>query len=104
MTQEDLGQRRVCQTCQGRFYDLKRKPIVCPKCQAVFEPTAPHKPKRSRASTKESQPKAFLEGFEDIDLETEEILPGEDVLIEDPDDLGDADDVVGGLDPHTDPE
>jgi len=97
---EDLGQRRVCQTCQGRFYDLKRKPIVCPKCQAVFDPTSLYKPKRGRSSPKEAPPKPFLEGFDEMELETEEVVSTEDVLIEDPDDLEDTDEVVSVLDHH----
>jgi uncharacterized protein (TIGR02300 family) len=27
------GTKRVCTNCTARFYDLGRRPIVCPKCQ-----------------------------------------------------------------------
>lgn len=30
-----LGSKRTCRECSGRFYDLERRPIACPKCGAV---------------------------------------------------------------------
>jgi uncharacterized protein (TIGR02300 family) len=30
------GTKRVCQTCEVRFYDLSRDPIVCPACGAQY--------------------------------------------------------------------
>ena len=37
-TRAKRGTKRVCQSCEVRFYDLARSPIVCPACQAVFTP------------------------------------------------------------------
>jgi uncharacterized protein (TIGR02300 family) len=34
------GTKRVCQSCDTRFYDLSRDPIVCPSCGAHFERAA----------------------------------------------------------------
>jgi len=30
------GEKRECPECGARFYDLKRTPIVCPKCDTPF--------------------------------------------------------------------
>ena len=30
------GTKRVCQSCEIRFYDLARDPIVCPACSAQY--------------------------------------------------------------------
>lgn len=30
------GTKRICQTCETRFYDLARDPIVCPACSALY--------------------------------------------------------------------
>ncbi len=30
------GTKRVCTNCAARFYDLDKKPVVCPKCEAVL--------------------------------------------------------------------
>lgn len=37
-TKAKRGTKRVCLSCEVRFYDLARSPIVCPACQAVFTP------------------------------------------------------------------
>jgi uncharacterized protein (TIGR02300 family) len=26
------GTKRICPVCTAKFYDLNRKPVVCPKC------------------------------------------------------------------------
>jgi uncharacterized protein (TIGR02300 family) len=39
----DLGTKRICIGCSAKFYDLRKTPIICPICEAVFEP-----PTRSR--------------------------------------------------------
>ncbi len=38
--------KRTCQACGAPFYDLRKKNIVCPKCDAPFDPAPPAKPKR----------------------------------------------------------
>jgi uncharacterized protein (TIGR02300 family) len=35
------GTKRICHACAARFYDLSRKPIVCPSCGAHHVPDAP---------------------------------------------------------------
>jgi uncharacterized protein (TIGR02300 family) len=37
----ELGTKRQCQSCGTKFYDLAKDPILCPKCHAVFQVTAP---------------------------------------------------------------
>jgi uncharacterized protein (TIGR02300 family) len=59
VSKAELGTKRRCLTCAAPFFDLNRAPIVCPKCNAVFQvvefarsrqkwtpspPTAPKKP------------------------------------------------------------
>ena len=36
MAKPEWGTKRECQGCGAHFYDLKRSPIVCPKCDATF--------------------------------------------------------------------
>ncbi|PPD43565.1 MAG: TIGR02300 family protein [Methylocystis sp.] len=37
MAKAELGEKRRCLTCSTAFFDLKRSPVVCPKCAAVFQ-------------------------------------------------------------------
>ncbi|MBI1383366.1 MAG: TIGR02300 family protein [Rhizobiales bacterium] len=33
----DRGTKRVCRSCNGRFYDLNRSEIICPLCGAEYQ-------------------------------------------------------------------
>jgi uncharacterized protein (TIGR02300 family) len=37
----DLGIKRLCGNCGAKFYDLSKDPIICPKCETVFQVVAP---------------------------------------------------------------
>jgi uncharacterized protein (TIGR02300 family) len=37
MTKQELGTKRLCAHCGAKFYDLHHSPIICPKCDTVFE-------------------------------------------------------------------
>jgi uncharacterized protein (TIGR02300 family) len=48
VTKPELGTKRVCGSCTRKFYDVNKRPIVCPTCGTVFalpEP-APARPGR----------------------------------------------------------
>ena len=36
MSKPEWGEKRECPECKARFYDLKRDPIVCPKCETPY--------------------------------------------------------------------
>lgn len=111
------GQKRICQACGKRFYDLRRTPIVCPSCQAAYDPEAVSKARRARPpagpAKKAPPPAAAIEeakeaqrGSDEVPEEAEEIgdfeneeAPGdEEELIEDPSELGGDDDVAKVID------
>ena len=41
MAKPELGTKRLCGSCGAKFYDLSKDPIVCPKCDTVFEIVVP---------------------------------------------------------------
>ena len=111
MAKPELGEKRVCGNCGAKFYDLNRDPIVCPKCDTVFEVAAAEKPAPERESKKpapvaesedEKDDAATVAGgpeiisLEDADEDEGETVDGDDIPddvsvdIEDDDD--DADD------------
>ena len=49
LAKPELGVKRVCGSCGAKFYDLARSPIVCPKCNTVYE-VAPPSRAASRAA------------------------------------------------------
>lgn len=100
MSKPEWGIKRTCQSCGTRFYDLKRTPIVCPKCGHVHDVEDFVKTRRSRAQApaKAAAAAAAKKGLEsDLpvdDLETVDADETEaDELIEDTDDLAEDDDI-----------
>ena len=46
---KDLGTKLSCQSCGAKFYDLKKKNLVCPKCDEAYVAA---KPKTRRVAVK----------------------------------------------------
>ncbi len=42
------GTKHTCQGCGAKYYDMNRSPVVCPKCNAAFNPEALLRSRRSR--------------------------------------------------------
>jgi uncharacterized protein (TIGR02300 family) len=38
LAKTDLGDKQICPSCGAKFYDLRRRPAVCPKCTSSFDP------------------------------------------------------------------
>ena len=38
MSKDKLGTKQLCPSCEARFYDLNKRPAVCPKCGEEFDP------------------------------------------------------------------
>ena len=123
MAKPEWGQKRTCQSCGCRFYDLTRAPIVCPKCGANVEPEVTFKVRRGGSAP--AEPKvvapvvidAAIAEIEADDLvvaadDEEEVLAGDDDaaeddesgLIEDASDLGEDDDDMAEVMEHMDEE
>ena len=73
MVKPEWGQKRQCQSCAARFYDMLRSPIHCPKCGTVFEPEAQLKSRRRAEPKVAAKPKAVVVDELADDLEVEEI-------------------------------
>ena len=98
MVKPAWGTKRTCQSCDAKFYDLNRNPVVCPKCGAIYDPEASLKTRRSRPAEKvvplKPEPKAAdleleIEGEEAEEIEGDEAEDEE--LIEDASELGEDD-------------
>lgn len=68
MVKAELGDKQVCPSCGAKFYDLGKRPAVCPKCQTAFDPSDESiKPKRVR-----SRAPVAPAGFEEEEDEDQE--------------------------------
>ncbi len=121
----EWGTKRTCQNCGARFYDLLRDPIVCPLCQATFDPDRQPRARRTGAAARTEpaaapRKKAVVEVDDTVDVDAaddEAVDDAEDTedsgaiegvesesedLIEDASELGEDDDDIGEVIEHLD--
>ncbi len=120
MAKPEWGQKRTCQSCGCRFYDLTRTPLICPKCGANVEPEVTFKVRRGSSAPAEPKvvaPVVVDTAIAEIEVDElvvvdddEEVLAGDDDaaeddesgLIEDASDLGEDDDDMAEVMEHMD--
>ena len=86
MAKPEWGAKRICPSCGTRYYDLLRKPVICPKCATPFDPEAFLKSRRARPAApveKEVEPVGAEEAESDLDTEEAEAGDGGTAPIED---------------------
>jgi uncharacterized protein (TIGR02300 family) len=91
------GLKRICMSCGARFYDLNKKPIVCPSCSTEFTGEIKVKSRRGRlpADIAGSQVDEDTEAVIDNDEpETEEIEQDEELVSLEEIEDGDDDDIA----------
>lgn len=49
------GFKRICMNCGARFYDMNKRPIICPSCDTEFNNEMKLKGRKSRASTAQEE-------------------------------------------------
>ena len=96
MANPELGAKQICPSCQSKFYDLGRRPALCPKCGESFDPEEALKSRRVRARAvtpdydaedEKPAPAAKEEdGYEDEVDETPEIDAAAEEVVEPDDD------------------
>jgi uncharacterized protein (TIGR02300 family) len=98
----ELGAKQICPNCQAKFYDLQRRPAVCPKCATSFDPEEVVRSRRVRSraapdyetddvedKVKEADVDA-LEDEEEVD-DTPELDEGAEIAPLEPDEDADID-------------
>jgi uncharacterized protein (TIGR02300 family) len=69
LAKTDLGSKQVCPNCGAKFYDLSRRPAVCPKCTTSFDPAEEGvRARRSRARVTTHDP-AYEDEDEEVSAE-----------------------------------
>lgn len=103
MSKPEWGTKRTCQSCAAHFYDIRKDPIVCPKCGTTYDPEAVLKSRRSRVVEKPAPAKpAPDEELPDVEVEDSDMGDEDDSVMEDTSELGEDDDdvteVIEGVD------
>ena len=85
MAKPELGLKRLCANCGAKFYDLNKDPIVCPKCDTVFQAaqlTRVQSPAAARARDPEEETDVEPAGPEIVSLDEVEASENEkDVVV-----------------------
>ena len=111
MAKAELGKKRVCLSCNMRFYDFDRSPIICPGCGAEFDlqrhaknqksPRAPQADTKGDESIIEVDKITEADASDEMDFDEDDV----DVHVDDKDgpgiiqdDIGDDDELMPNLD------
>ena len=104
MVKAELGKKRVCLSCNMRFYDFDRNPIICPGCGAEFDPQrqtksqksprAPHAKTKVNESIDQVDEDTEVKASDDMDFDEDDV----DVHVDDKDGPGIIQDDIGGDD------
>jgi uncharacterized protein (TIGR02300 family) len=77
LAKPELGNKRQCQNCGAKFFDLNKDPIVCPKCATVFQVVAVRARPAAKAEEEEdTEVAAVPAGVEVVSLD--EVEAGEE--------------------------
>jgi uncharacterized protein (TIGR02300 family) len=95
MAKPAWGLKRTCQNCGAHFYDMKRDPIICPKCATVYDPESMQRTRRSRSTTAAAKSAARTPPPELVEAPGEPAAPDiEEAGIEIAEEEGEADEVI----------
>ena len=112
MIKPEWGTKRTCNSCGAKFYDLRRDPIICPKCDAKLDLAVASRSQRTKASAAvvKKTPKKVVaapveEATDDPKVVSEDVLDIADddeedddsPAIEDVSELGEDDDDILGV-------
>lgn len=92
MAELSWGVKRTCNACGVRFYDLRKNPVVCPKCGAICELQATNRSKKEKNVVKESA--LPLDDF-DLTLDNVDQTVVDPALLEDDQGFGDLSSDLG---------
>ena len=74
------GLKRICMSCGARFYDLNKKPIICPSCDTEFTGEIKVKARRGRLPADMGDAPILDEADEEIEDDVEEIEADEETV------------------------
>ena len=67
MAKPEWGIKRVCSSCNTKYYDLNKSNIVCPSCGAKFDPNYYLKTRKTKSTSSKSSAQNDSELTKDIE-------------------------------------
>ena len=60
MSKPEWGIKRVCPSCNIKYYDFNKDPIICPKCEFEFDPDLLLKSRKGRSIASKTEDNEVL--------------------------------------------
>ena len=89
MAKPEWGIKRICSSCNTKYYDFNKSPIICPSCGAEFDPDYYLKTKKTKglsskvSSENENDLTSDIDNIDDIEVDSDnEVVSDGDPLLE----------------------
>lgn len=73
LSSEERGFKRICTSCGTRFYDLGKRPIVCPNCSTEYNSDIKVRGRRGRSAVSEADDAVVVSKGKDKHSKSESI-------------------------------
>ena len=98
MSKPEWGIKRVCPSCNIKYYDFNKDPIICPKCEFEFDPDLLLKSRKGRSIATKTEENIVSNDFKNEELTLKEninSLENDEEILEIEDEGDDQDDDIG---------
>ena len=89
MAKPEWGKKRICSSCNTKYYDFNRTPIICPSCGAEFDPDYYLKTKKGKgvsskiSSENDNDLTSDIDNIDNIEVDSDsEVVSDDDPLLE----------------------
>jgi uncharacterized protein (TIGR02300 family) len=89
MAKPEWGKKRICSSCNTRYYDLNKSPIICPSCGIEFDPNDYLKSRKGKGIPQKASVEddndltKDIENIDDIEVDADgEVVSDDDPLLE----------------------
>ena len=89
MAKPEWGKKRICSSCNTKYYDLNKSPIICPSCGIEFDPNDYLKSRKGKGIPQKASVEddndltKDIENIDDIEVDADgEVVSDDDPLLE----------------------
>ena len=89
MAKPEWGIKRICSSCNIKYYDFNKSPVICPACGANFDPDYYLKTKKGKnvtskiSSENDNDLTSDIDNIDDIEVDSDsEVVSDDDPLLE----------------------